>query len=386
MRRELSIPIDNSVFWTDSAIVMAYIHNERKRFHTFVANRLAMIHAGSSVQQWRHVPSECNPADDITRSLSMQELVRSHRWFHGPEFLSQRSYEEVTEPPVVTIDDDPEVKRSVTTCSTDSKKDLMHDLITKYSSWMRLKRATAWLRRFQEYLIAKAKRRDLTSIARKVTVADLQNAEEAIIRYIQHKEYTSEIQRLQTGRTIYKSSRLRILDPVLTPNAIVACGTRTKQARNFTAPIILPRKHYASALIVKHYHEISGHAGREHTIAEVRQRFWIPGIRTLARRVIKQCRRCRRLFSFPSQQRMADLPQERVATDEPPFTNVGVDCFGPFMTKLGRKTYKRYGCIFTCLTSRAIHLELLDSMDTSSFLNALQRFMSRRGYPKTIIM
>ena len=81
---------------------------------------------------------------------------------------------------------------------------------------------------------------------------------------------------------------------------------------------------------------------------------------------------------------MADLPAERLATDDPPFTNVGVDCFGPFITRSGRRQVKRYGCIFTCLTSRAIHIEVLDSMDTSSFVNTLQRFISRRGFPKLI--
>lgn len=76
---------------------------------------------------------------------------------------------------------------------------------------------------------------------------------------------------------------------------------------------------------------------------------------------------------------MADLPEDRVHSEKPPFSYVGVDCFGPFMVKQGRSHVKRYGCIFTCVVVRAVHIEILHSLDTDSFLNALQRFMARRG-------
>ena len=81
---------------------------------------------------------------------------------------------------------------------------------------------------------------------------------------------------------------------------------------------------------------------------------------------------------------MGGLNQERTAVGKPPFKNVGIDCFSPFNTKSGRKICKRYGCIFSCLPSRAIHLKVLDSMDTNSFINALERFISRRGHPQAI--
>lgn len=81
---------------------------------------------------------------------------------------------------------------------------------------------------------------------------------------------------------------------------------------------------------------------------------------------------------------MAELPADRVTPDKPPFTWVGIDCFGPFHIKRGRSLVKRYGCLFTCLTVRAIHIEIIHSLDTSSFINALQRFISRRGCPERI--
>ena len=81
---------------------------------------------------------------------------------------------------------------------------------------------------------------------------------------------------------------------------------------------------------------------------------------------------------------MADLPLDRVSPDEPPFTNVGVDYFGPFGVKRGRSVVKRYGVTFTCLATRAIHLEMASSLDTDSFIHALRRFIARRGQVKEL--
>lgn len=65
-------------------------------------------------------------------------------------------------------------------------------------------------------------------------------------------------------------------------------------------------------------------------------------------------------------------------------TFCGVDLFGPFIVKRGRTDLKRYGCIFTCLTVRAVHKEVVHSLDTDSFINALQRFICRRGQVRGI--
>ena len=78
---------------------------------------------------------------------------------------------------------------------------------------------------------------------------------------------------------------------------------------------------------------------------------------------------------------MSDLPPERDTPDEPPFSFVGVDFFGTFMVKVGRSQVKRYGCIFTWLAVRAVHIEIAHSLESDSFINALQRFICRRGQP-----
>lgn len=149
-------------------------------------------------------------------------------------------------------------------------------------------------------------------------------------------------------------------------------------------PMILPKSCVLSNVIIKHHHTFSRHSGKEHVLALVRQEFWIIGARDLVRKVLKECRMCRKLFSVPAGQRMANLPIDRLVPYEPPFSSVGVDVFGPFLVRQGRSDPKRYGCIFTCLRCRAIHIEVLASLETNSFINALQRFVSRRGQVREI--
>ena len=126
------------------------------------------------------------------------------------------------------------------------------------------------------------------------------------------------------------------------------------------------------------------HSGREYVLAELRHGYWIITARPVVSRVLSKCSRCK-LYNAPAcEQKMADLPVTRVTPDEPPFTYVGVDYFRTFYMKRTRSQVKRYGCLFTCFNTRAIHIEIAHSLDTPSFLNALQRFISRRGQLKEI--
>ena len=75
---------------------------------------------------------------------------------------------------------------------------------------------------------------------------------------------------------------------------------------------------------------------------------------------------------------MAELPPDRLEP-APPFTNCAVDYFGPFVIKEGQRELKRYGVLFTCMALRAVHIEVNATLETDSFINALRRFLSRRG-------
>ncbi|KAJ8035203.1 hypothetical protein HOLleu_22349 [Holothuria leucospilota] len=81
---------------------------------------------------------------------------------------------------------------------------------------------------------------------------------------------------------------------------------------------------------------------------------------------------------------MADLPKKRFEDSKPPFSYVGIDVFGPFYVKLGGSEVIRYGCLFNCLSIRAIHVEKLDKLDTNTFINAFRNFISRRDHPEVV--
>ena len=144
-------------------------------------------------------------------------------------------------------------------------------------------------------------------------------------------------------------------------------------------PLILSKEQHISKLLLRNMHQLLGHSGRNHTLSTLRRKYWITNANAAVRKIISQCSYCRRLNGRAMEQKMADLPKERIVPDLPPFTNVGVDYFGPVGIKRGRATCKRYGVLFTCMASRAVHLEVANSLETDACINAIRRFISRRG-------
>ncbi|XP_071837463.1 uncharacterized protein [Apostichopus japonicus] len=386
IRRELGARIDESFFWTDSAIVLSYISNQEKRFKTFVANRVALIHEGSAPSQWRHVPTHQNPADDASRGLTAGELVDKGAWVLGPDFL----WEDDTRWPKglaasAGLEGDPEVK-VVKVESYVIKQEAVNEVLHKYfeghSSWLKLQRNVAWILRFRRYLLFKMNRRNRVELKGPLTITELQEAEEAIVRCVQRehfREFTSEASEVKL-----KGSVLRKLDPYLSQTGVLCVGGRLSNApvkEGMMHPPILPKDSHVTELVVRYTHGENGHVGREHVLSLLRERFWIIGARSIVRRVVTQCFTCRRATAPKINQKMADLPFDRVKPDMPPFSFVGIDYFGPFMVKRGRSEVKRYGCMFTCLVVRAIHIEIAHSLDTDSFIHAFQRFVARMGVP-----
>ena len=153
-------------------------------------------------------------------------------------------------------------------------------------------------------------------------------------------------------------------------------------------PVVLPSKHRVTTLIIEQEDRYCKHAaGHQHLLSRLCQRYWIVSGTSAVKAAIHDCVTCRKNRSTPAKQMMGPLPDYRVAQPLHPFSRVGVDYAGPFMTKQGRGKVraKRYLCLFTCLETRACHLELAHSLSTESFLMALQRFVKRRGAPKLIV-
>jgi hypothetical protein len=387
LRRELRLDLGESTFWTDSTIVLQYIKNTTRRFQTFVANRVGVIHDGSSPSQWRYVETNDNPADDASRGLNASRMVGSSRWKLGPDFLWKEEDHWPAWPSCATDlpQDDKEVKKNVTACAVEAVtvSDSFDRLLERYSSWYRLTRAVAWLLRFRTWLRARG-----STLKGSLQVSELQEAEEVVLRSVQRRHFHEELQSLQNERTVSRKSSIYPLEPFRDEHGLLRVGGRLQAAPISDLSkhqVIVPRDSHVAELIVRHVHESeSKHSGREYVMSLVRCRYWIPRARPLVNRILRNCVLCKKLKGVPEVQRMANLPSDRVTPDSPPFTYVGLDCFGPFLVKRGRSHEKRYGCLFTCLTVRAIHLEKLNTMDSDSFINALLRFCARRGVPDKI--
>lgn len=408
--KEIDNPIDASLFWTDSTCVLGYISNEDKRFQTFVANRVARIREVSSPSHWRHVPTRLNPADDASRGLSANELINNRRWLSGPEFLWKSEIHWPTSPnmPILIPDEDPEVKREVQSFATamDTSESTLEMIFKRFSSWERLTKFMAWMLRYRANLWkARTRRKNGMVQERKkpeiepINVDERAFAAKEIVRHVQRTNFHEELSSLRKSMTmearaqsptkissIKKSSPIYTLDPKLEDD-LLCVGGRLRNAPIPTEtkyPLIVPKNHHISILIARHYHLVSGHSGLEHALSLIRERIWIVGARATLRRILDRCVSCRRRQALVRNQKMADLPVHRVTPDRPSFTFVGVDCFGPFMIKRARSFVKRYGVLFTCMTIRAIHIEVAHSLDTDSFLHAMRRFIARRGPPEVI--
>ena len=144
---------------------------------------------------------------------------------------------------------------------------------------------------------------------------------------------------------------------------------------------VLPFQDPLTDLIIWDAHETNFHSQISRTLYEVRTRSWILKGRRAVERIVKKCELCLKRYAKPLAPQMAPLPAARLQAFVPAFTNVGVDYFGPLYVSNGRRAEKRYGCLFTCLTTHAIHIELAHSMDTDSFLMAFRWFVSLRRSP-----
>ena len=182
------------------------------------------------------------------------------------------------------------------------------------------------------------------------------------------------------------------LNPVLDEEGCIRSNGRLQFAEylpyDVRFPMILPRGHCVTKLIVKHYHEQANHtAGTNFVLSQINQKYWIIAAREEIREWERECNMCKRMRSKTTTQIMAPIPEIRLHFTFRPFDQTAVDYAGPFTTVQGRGVcrQKRWLCLFTCLSTRAVHLEVAFGLDTDSFLNAFTRFTSRRGVPKEMV-
>ncbi|KAA8592103.1 hypothetical protein FQN60_017558, partial [Etheostoma spectabile] len=370
LKEELELRVDREYFWTDSQVVLGYINNEARRFHVFVANRVQRIRETTNPEQWYYVDTVENPADHASRGLKVAELINSN-WFVVPKFLWER--ELVTnQGPSDLLVGDPEVK-TIQVLTTEAAKQVeFQERLSRFSKWTTVVNVIARIQRL-------AKRINKST---PLNVEERKRATLTLIKLAQQHAFKEELHILsQEPGKLPCNHQLYQLDPFL-QDGVMRVGGRLRRASaplDLRHPIILPRDGVVTRLVLAYYHKKTHHQGRGQTLNELRANgYWIIGGSKAVAQHIRQCVPCRRARRPAEEQRMADLPPDRV-DPSPPFTYCGMDCFGPFYTKQGRKEHKRYGLLFTCLCSRAVHIEMLEDMTTDAFINGLRRFIAIRG-------
>ena len=394
---ELDLQLDTITYFSDSKVVLGYICNETRRFYVYVSNRVLRIRRSSRPDQWCYVPTDQNPADHATRSVPAGHLNDTN-WLSGPKFL-YKPEPSLSESAFNLVDpsSDPDIRPLVSTLSTiASSKQLDSQRFAKFSTWKSLSRAVTRLihiaRHFKTTQRENSTCKGWHYCKAELTVEESEKASVIIIQAVQQEIYSQEIKCIQKQEKMPKTSPLRNLDPFIDTHGLLRVGGRlhlSNLEQSEKTPLIIPGQHCIGTLLIRHHHEQIHHQGRHFTEGAVRSAgLWIVGGKKRVSSIIHQCITCRKLRAPLSIQKMADLPADRLSTD-PPFTNVGLDVFGPWnvssrKTRGGFAHSKRWAVIFTCMSIRAVHIEVIESLDTSSFINALRRFLSVRGPVKHI--
>ena len=401
------IPISEVLFWSDSINVLCWIRNDVRQFQSFVAHRISEIREATNTEQWQHVPGIQNPADLPSRGVTLDVLKSSDLWWNGPPFLvASRENWPALRDLARELFDKSEMKQMRTThaiVTTDIHTEFrLHP--SHFSSWMRLVKVTAWVLRFTKNLKRRTRGQhsdeESPCTAPSLDRRELSSAESFWLLRAQEcfREERSQLHAQEAVPSsqikhgpVFKSSSIRRLCPILDNNGLLRVGGRLQRsALPFDArhPVLLPKGHHVTRLLVRHVHEQGDHEfGVEHTISELRQWFWIVSAREEVKKCVRYCPECIKRRKKPEEQLMAPKTESEVGSSCRAFSSCAVDFAGPFETKQGRgKTrMKRYLCVFLCMQSRTVHLEIAFGLDTDSFLRAFLRFVARRGKPSAII-
>ncbi|XP_059053111.1 uncharacterized protein LOC131847549 [Achroia grisella] len=371
--REHKINPVRRYFWCDSSTVLHWICNNTRSYKTYIANRLGEIDELSRPEEWRYVPTKLNVADLATRENYDNSLFKNE-WFRGPSFL----YSDESSWPVNIIDKINEMSLERVMIIQHEDCNLPVPDPGRFSCWLRLVRATACILKF----IYKC-RKQIETVC---TV--MKRAERLLLKYTQEQSFGDEIAAIKNGNCLSKGSKLLTLSPFLDEYGILRVGGRIDAAPDvepeMKRPIILDGRSQVSQLIVRYNHVKTAHGNQETVVNNLKQKYWIIRIRPTVKHVAYKCMFCRIKRAKPQVPRMGELPEARLAHHQRPFTHCGLDLFGPMEVTVGRHREKRYGVLFTCLTVRGIHLELVSSLTSDSLIMALRRMAARRGWPRML--
>lgn len=374
-------------YWTDSRTLLYWVNSVERRFKPFVAHRITEILSHSEASQWRWTPTDKNSADTATRAKEPPKLSLRSPWIIGPDFLHQdeRCWPSIT----IKSPSDSSVLEELRTLNLLQIKGNLLINFNNFSSYQRLLKTMAYVLRAQKMFHYIAKVPPFEQVSKSfITINELTQAEFCLCKIAQKEQYDIEVTALTSSKPLTKKSSIYKLNPYLDEDGILRLHGRLDEATYLPIqtrrPILLPPKHPMSALIMRHHHEKLHHQNSAVVLNEVRQKFWIPQPKTLLKLVRRDCPQCKIDRAVPKTPIMGQLPIDRITPYVRPFTYTGVDLFGPLNVAIGRRREKRWGVIFTCLTVRAVHLELAENLSTDAFIICLRNFINRRGTPVRI--
>lgn len=365
----LRLKVNKVIFWTDSQAVLYWLKKDNANQPHYVKALRDFILTSTDSSQWRYVPSSLNPADYITRGISAIDFNSQHRFILGTKFLLYAS--ELYWPAQPLALDQLSLQVRTSQIPQDSTE--VGRLLSTALTLTQLKLSIA------------------NAVAGNNSVKGPIELHEALllaVKEVQVNSFPEEFKLLSNGKSFQRSSRLRKLIPLFGKDGVIRVGGRLHNADALTEttkhPIILPSDGKLTELVVMDTHLRLLHSSTARTHYEVRATFWILRGEQVVGRIIHKCEQFRRQYAPLLQPRMAPLPKSRVTAYRPVFYNTGVDLLGPFNIPVKRSIEKRWVTLFTCLDTRALHLEITTDLSASAFLNAYTCFASLRGRPHFI--
>ncbi|KAL4714923.1 hypothetical protein ACJJTC_016664, partial [Scirpophaga incertulas] len=404
-------------FWSDSKNVLGWLRSDAKSFTPFVAHRVADIHQLTSIKEWRWVPTILNVADDATRADVVVPLDGS-RWLVGPEFLKSHPNDWPLDPHYNNISTDelkPSVRIQLCTYLINVNSIIILKPLSanpsRFSQWLRLLRVTARAHQYIRLLkdrasvgasishkpavrissvaqLTRVPSKNNNTLLHPLTAEDLRLAQRHILLQSQEDSFQEELAALCLKESLPRHSKLRKFDIVLNSDGLMTLSGRigavTESFASTNFPVLLDGSHRAVRLLIDYYHRRLAHGNHETVVNELRQQFWILKLRSSVRSVAQACQFCRIKKAAPLNPPVGNLPAARLAFHQRPFSFTGLDYFGPVQVTVGRRQEKRYVALYTCLTTRAVHLEVVHDLSTDAALMALRRFTAKRGTPQQI--
>ena len=378
------VDVSRAVLWSDSQIVLSWLKST-KTLKPFIENRVTEIKELTGEFPWRYCPTESNPADLLSRGVSAEKFRGNRLWMEGPQWLTDRDSwpEWKTDDAVIlsTITEHGGTERA-TQNAEDQRTGISRVIdIDRFSTFKRLLRVTAYVNRFIENCKTQEKKTG------SLDVREIRTASLIWIRDAQERHYTEVLEDLNSGRR--KHNLVKQLKLYKDEEDLIRCEGRIHNAPledSAKFPLLIPAKDRLTNLIVSDAHVTHLHAGLSNTIMLLRQTYWIPTIRQVVRSILHKCVVCRKATGRPYQASVPPpLPKDRLR-EAPPFTVTGVDFTGALNVRNNDgQTSKVYICLFTCASTRAVHLEVVTDLTENTFLLAFRRFASRKSLPEVMI-